>query len=71
MGRQKKNVKSTKDAAIELGLSRIRVQKLALQGRIRGAYQIGSVWCIPSPVVVEPRGRGPVGVAGPYPAAPA
>lgn len=52
-----------KDAAEMLGLSRVRVQELVLQGRFNGAFQIGRTWLIPRESVENykplPRGRQP------------
>ncbi len=55
---------STSEAAAELGVSQVRVQQIARQGRIQGAFRVGAVWVIPSPVKIVPGKRGPVGVAG-------
>ena len=44
------------DAAVQLCVSRQRVNKLLAEGRIQGAVRVGSrgAWHIPSPVVVIP-----------------
>ncbi len=55
---------TTKQAAIELGVSDRRVRQLACEGRVRGATKSGAEWLIPTPVEVIPGKRGPAGVAG-------
>lgn len=39
---------TTMDAAQILGVTRIRVCQLCIQGRIPGARRFGRDWCIPS-----------------------
>ena len=59
-------------AATRLGVSDRRMRQLARDGRVRGATKTGAEWLIPTPVVVIPGKRGPVGVGGrggPVPAA--
>ena len=55
---------TTRQAAIELGVSERRVRQLAREGRVRGATKAGAEWLIPAPVELVPSRRGPAGVAG-------
>ena len=55
---------TTRQAALQLGVSERRVRQLARDGRVRGATKAGAEWLIPTPVEVIPGKRGPVGVAG-------
>ena len=54
-------LKSLKEAAALAGLSRQRLQQLAVQGRVVGARRVGSYWVIPTPVSILPPAsrRGP------------
>ena len=47
-----------------MGVSERRVQKLARDGRVRGATKVGAEWLILTPVEVIPGKRGPTSVAG-------
>ncbi len=49
----------TADAAERLGLTRLRVQQLCQQRRIKGARLMGRVWMIPEDFSVTPGTRGP------------
>lgn len=49
---------STKQAALELGVTRGRIIQLCEANRIAGAYKVGDVWVIPSPVRTLPAARG-------------
>ena len=43
---------SLPEAACEVGLGQRRLRTLCTDGRVRGAFKIGAVWVIPSPVIV-------------------
>ena len=58
------NLKSTRDAAAELGVSHRRMLQLLKDGRVHGVVKVGHSYVIPSPVKTKPGTRGPIGVAG-------
>jgi excisionase family DNA binding protein len=49
----------TAEAAHRLGVTKLRVQQLCQQRRIKGARLVGRVWMIPGDFKVTPGTRGP------------
>ena len=58
------NIHSSQEAADDLGITRTRLLRLLIEGRVKGAKKIGRDWVIPTPIELIPGSRGPAGVAG-------
>ena len=58
---------STQEIAERLGVSRVRIQQLLRDGRIKGARRVGQSWITPWPITITPGTRGPEGLAVKYP----
>ena len=58
---------SSQEIAERLGVSRVRIQQLLRDGRIKGARRVGQSWIVPWPITVSPGARGPDGLAMKYP----
>ena len=48
---------TAKQAALEVGLSYVRMRQLLLAGRVRGAFKLQRDWLVPTPVEILPRQR--------------
>ena len=48
---------TAKEAALEVGVSYVRMRQLLLAGRVRGAFKLQRDWLVPTPVEILPRQR--------------